>query len=69
MRSGLEGTPFELSKTVFGQFFGGVQMLPNVENKVKYHLGKQILNLGAKWNKKMGCRNFVIICGAFEDTL
>ena len=26
-------------------------------------------NQGAKWNKKMVCRSFVITCGAFKDTL
>ena len=30
---------------------------------------KKILNQGAKWNKKIGGRSFVIICGAFMDTL
>ena len=68
---------FELSKTVFGQFFnlfiirgfGGVQKLPDVEKKAEKNLWKKILNQGAKLNKKMGGRSFVIICGAFMDTL
>ena len=40
-----------------------------MEKKVKNFFPKNKANWGAKWNKKMGGRSFVITCGAFKDTL
>ena len=48
--------------------FGGVQKLPGMEKRLKKNI-ENILNQGAKWNKKIAGRSFVIICGAFNDTL
>ena len=44
------------------------QELPDKEKRVK-KISKKI-NQGAKWNKKMGGRSFIITCGlcSFEDT-
>ena len=66
---------FELSKTVFGQFFkffiikgvGGVQKLPDMEKKVDKYFQKKISNQGAKRNKKMGGRSYVITFGAIGN--
>ena len=64
---------FELSKTVFGQFFkffiirgfGGVKKLPNMEKKVEKKFQNFFSNQGAKRNKKMGGRSHVITFGVF----
>ena len=66
---------FELSKTVFGQFFiffiirgdpcdlGGSKNYPTKKKKIKKKIQKFFSNQDAKWNKKMGGRIFVITCG------
>ena len=46
----------------------GGEKLPDIEKNVEKYFQKNS-NLGAKWNKKMGGRSFVIKCGAFKDTL
>ena len=71
MRSVHQGASFELSKTVLEQLLKnciikgveGVQKLPDMEKKVKQVRRRKNLNKGAKRNKKMGGKKFVIICG------
>ena len=48
--------------------FGGVKSNPTWKKRLKKN-SKKKSNQGAKWNKKMGGRSFVITCGAFKDTL
>ena len=58
-------------KMVFGQFFKFL-IIKGVGGSKSYPMWKKRLIFfyqGAKWNKKMGGRSLVIICGAFMDTL
>ena len=66
LRSVHQDASFELSKTVFCHFFI-LFIIKGVEGVNKFL--KQILYQGAKWNKKIGGICFIIICGAFMDTL
>ena len=73
MRSVHQDASFELSKTVFGQFFkffiirgfGGVKKLPDMEKKVKKKFGNFFLIRGAKSNQKRGGRSHAITFGIF----
>ena len=71
---------FELSKTVFGQFFiffiirgdpcdlGGSKSYPTWKKRSEKISKCFSSNQDEKWNKTMGGRSIVIICGAFMDT-
>ena len=72
LRSVHQDASFELSKTVIGQFFKfviirrfrGVKKLPCMEKKFEKNFPKKISYQGAKRNKKMGGRSYVITFGA-----